>query len=111
MNFDELDLQILNTFIEDGKNTFTSTYITKKIFDPPNGELSKKNTQIIYRLNKLCKNNLLRYIKMENIKHYSLNTNIITIGECYMHIGNKSFTIGNAMMIELKDNTIILDIN
>ena len=112
MKFDDLDLEILNTFIENGKSSFTSTYITKKVFNVKNDtDLRKKNTQIIYRLNKLNINNLVNFKKLEKTRHYRLNYDIITIGKCHICIDDRMIDMGNAMIIELKENTLILDID
>ena len=103
MKFDSLDIQIFHAFIEN--ESLTSTDIAKIIFNPKNrNELISKNTMIDYRMKKWLKSGLIINISTNKVRHYSLNDEIITFGESHLTVDGKQIDMGQALIIDLKDN-------
>lgn len=107
MKFDSIDLAIFNTFVEN--DTLSSTDIAKLVFKPKNrDELIVKNNLIDYRLKKWLKSGLIIYTLDNKIKKYNLNDDIITFGESKLSINGTSVDMGNALIIDMKNNGYIV---
>lgn len=107
MKFDSTDIKIFNAFVDN--EYLTSTDIAKMIFTPKNrDEMIAKNTLISYRLKKWLKSGLIINNTVSGTKHYSLNDELITIGESFLTVDGKQIEMGNALIIDIKNNGYII---
>lgn len=107
MKFDTIDLKIFNAFVEN--NCLTSTDIAKTVFKPKNrDEMIAKNTLITYRLKKWLKSGLIINETINKVKNYSLNEDLITFGESHLIVNGIKIEMGQALIIDLKDNGYIV---
>lgn len=74
MNLDNIDLDMMLYFLENGNSTHTTNDVVKELY--PNAkrdEIINKNNMIRHRLQKLCKEGYFTSEEIDRITHYTIN--------------------------------------
>jgi len=109
MKLDKLNQKILLFFLENNSEKYTICDLAKAIFEiKDRSELISKSAILNYRIKKLIKNNIINVSVIEGIKYYNLFYKKVVTGDTSIHVDNEKFSLGNCLIIKLKDNSILL---
>lgn len=108
MKIDELDIEILNIFMDIDDSGYSNCDIAKTLYEiKGREELIRKTSLVDYRLKKLVKAGFIVFKKGRS-KRYFLNTENSVSGKTFITVNDTKIDVGESMVITLNEGQYLI---